>query len=71
MSSFKIVRKENNYVVSARVVCQLEELARSVEQYGDLTFEESQRLVDKFTEGGLVKVQNDNGQVTLELTTTM
>ena len=68
MRSFRIVRKENNYVVFTHVrVRQLEELVGALERHGDLTFEESQKLFSNFTEGGLVKVQSENGQVTLEV----
>ena len=68
MRSFRIVRKDNNSVVFTHVrVRQLEELVGALERHGDLTFEESQKLFSNFTEGGLVKVQSENGQVTLEV----
>lgn len=67
MRSFKMVRKENNYVVSTRVVCQLEELVWSVVRNSDLTLEESQNLVAEFTKGGLLKTWSNDYKFFLEL----
>ena len=64
---FKIGVKRYNMVVSTTLSCQLEELTRWVKYHSDMTFEESQKLVEKFTNGSYAKAYDDTYTVTLEV----